>query len=510
MCGIARAVPTAQETAHPPPGRVSSLFWLGVCLYLGVAVTVGRFPQTDETFYKAAGREWAASGRFSAPELEGGSGVQPPLQEVFAVYPPLYPFVFGLFVRLVGFSWRACVAYDALIHAALTWATYQLASRLLPAKRGYLPCAVALALLPLGTSARPDELGMVFALLALERLARPNALANLSGPMAAGVLLGLAGATSPGVVVLLGFGAACAVLTSPVGVSRSLLQLFVVAGAMVVVIGLAFSLLWASHAEAHRQFFQQEAWRHLGRAPVAAYRLWLPYWPTLVLVAAALLVGMLDIRTRGFSGWARSWLAPGLGVLAVLLLLPGKHTYLWFWGPWLLVASVATLMRMTDRHTALATTAGALLLAALALAAAQPLRQGVILLLLPETQTPMASLRRLQTALPRDGVVLVDEFWGLLAGDFAVRDAWWSRPKLEAIDAVVLSGNGTGAPGTPRRLPEPLASYVRGNFEVVRNDLNDRPPRILGLALSRSGYGFGALVLRRRASAPSGTGTAGP
>ena len=95
-------------------------------LFLVVMYAFGRLPNidTDEVFYKAAGRELAMTGRFAAPELSGVLGVDPPAQEVWLLYPPLYPLLFGGVVKLFGFGWMQCVMYDACIKvllASVTW-----------------------------------------------------------------------------------------------------------------------------------------------------------------------------------------------------------------------------------------------------------------------------------------------------------------------------------------------------------------------------------------------------
>jgi hypothetical protein len=36
-----------------------------------ITIAIGRFTTTDEIAFKAAGREWARSGHFAAPELTG-------------------------------------------------------------------------------------------------------------------------------------------------------------------------------------------------------------------------------------------------------------------------------------------------------------------------------------------------------------------------------------------------------------------------------------------------------
>src|SRR5690348_11300028 len=106
------------------PLPVLALF-AGLIAYVALLTTIGRLPNIDgdEIFYKAPGREWAQTGRFAAPELTGYLDVPPAFEEVWLVYPPVYPFSFGLFVKIAGFGWRQAVFFDAFIHALLAAAT---------------------------------------------------------------------------------------------------------------------------------------------------------------------------------------------------------------------------------------------------------------------------------------------------------------------------------------------------------------------------------------------------
>jgi hypothetical protein len=76
-------------------------------VFLGAMAGLSRLPNidTDEAFYKAAGRELGMHGRFAAPELTGYLGVRPPPEEVWLLYPPLYPLLFGGVVSVFGFGW---------------------------------------------------------------------------------------------------------------------------------------------------------------------------------------------------------------------------------------------------------------------------------------------------------------------------------------------------------------------------------------------------------------------
>src|SRR5258708_20764181 len=72
-------------------------------LYCLAELVPGRFAVTDEVFFKAAGRNWAATGRFAAPEMKGyfSNVLVPPATEVFFAYPPLYTFLFGVYTMIV-------------------------------------------------------------------------------------------------------------------------------------------------------------------------------------------------------------------------------------------------------------------------------------------------------------------------------------------------------------------------------------------------------------------------
>jgi hypothetical protein len=82
--------------------------------YLAILTYLGRFPciDRDETYFKAAGREWAATGRFAAPELRGIFELEPSLSEVWLPYPPLYPFLFGCVGKMFRFALDAITAFS--------------------------------------------------------------------------------------------------------------------------------------------------------------------------------------------------------------------------------------------------------------------------------------------------------------------------------------------------------------------------------------------------------------
>lgn len=94
------------------------IFVVVLATYLVLVAVHGRLFNIDEVFYKAAGGNWAVLGRFAAPELTGRLLFNPPIEKVFACYPPRYPISFGLFVRTFGFGYTQLCLFDALIRVA--------------------------------------------------------------------------------------------------------------------------------------------------------------------------------------------------------------------------------------------------------------------------------------------------------------------------------------------------------------------------------------------------------
>ena len=82
---------------------------IAISIYLLDLLIFGRFPSIDETFFKSAGREWAQSGRFAAPEIRGFLGLSPPVETVWFAQLPVYTFLFGLLTAVFGFGPTLCV-----------------------------------------------------------------------------------------------------------------------------------------------------------------------------------------------------------------------------------------------------------------------------------------------------------------------------------------------------------------------------------------------------------------
>src|SRR4051794_29119784 len=183
----------ADSTTFPARGvGLLPLLWSIVLVYAIFTLWFGRFQTTDEVAFKAAGREWALSGRLAAPEMQGFHNFDPPAEVAWFGQLPVYTFLFGIFVKVFGFHPLQNLAFDLLIHLAVVFLTYGIAKVLAgPGTRS--AALAAAAIVPISIIGRADELAMLFALSAmLLLLSRPSRFA--SG--LAGLLLGLAVATA--------------------------------------------------------------------------------------------------------------------------------------------------------------------------------------------------------------------------------------------------------------------------------------------------------------------------
>src|SRR5262245_23926592 len=194
-----------------PGGRKRALLLL-LLLLIGFFVFEFEYPHlsgVDEIVFKSAGLNLAKGGRFAAPELEGLVHADPPIELVYARYPPLYTWLFGQWTRWTEFGWAACVGYDALISAVLAIIIYGLADAVagillgpfsVP-RRSALALLAALLTLFFRQVARPDELGMVFGFANVWWLFTSPATWPQKPwvTFVSGVLAGLMLCTSPGV-----------------------------------------------------------------------------------------------------------------------------------------------------------------------------------------------------------------------------------------------------------------------------------------------------------------------
>jgi hypothetical protein len=464
-------------------------------------------------FFKSAGRNLAAGHGFAAPELENYARLDPPIQRVYFAHPPVYTWLFGQAVRLVGFGWRVCVGYDAVITALLAFCAWGLGGRLLDTlgkagKRNYLIALLpALAILLFRQSARPDELAMLFTYANIWLLlARPG---RVSTAGLSGILWGLTLCTSTGVSLgFLPFVAACWLLQvdrTKWPLSLALSAAGAMAASAICLIPLYLiepNFLRQFLQHAHVQILETSAWKRICEALELAWQV--APWRVFAMIATLPLYcfGLLvNWRTRPRAETIALFVAPLLGFLVLFCLRP-VYTYWWFFQPWFMIVALIAAVQHWASGKKWRIVSVAWPICLFSIAAIWPAKGYCVRLLLPPEQRITQAEERLRETIPPDATVMTSDAWWMLAGDHTLLSPTFADvDDVKRIDFFVASSNGTGTPG---RWVEPAnlryKQWLQEEFEVVRDDLPKQPTFVFGRRISRSGYGFGAIVLRRRSS----------
>jgi hypothetical protein len=479
--------------------------------------TYPRFPNTDhEVSFKSPGRNMSQGGPFAAPELEGFEGLHlnPPIERVYFVNTPLYPWLFGEWTRATGFGWAACVGYDALISAALALAVFGVADAVADMLLGPTWLGTALALLSalltllFRETGRPDELGMVLGFTNAWWLLRPHWSASRRLSFVSGVLAGLMLCTSVG--VFLAFMPLLAALwlrrvekIPEIAPSAAAFGLGVGFTAVVCLMPFFLShpgFYWQFLQHSQYEVFSASAWGRLsgnvGLAwEVAPHRLFI-----LFATVPTLCLGAVMFWQAGRIGETIAvFVAPLVGFGLVMFVRPA-HTYMWFLGPWFLLAALVVIAYLR-RSRLLRLVVTGWLAVWLAVASIWPVKDYIVRIALPAEQRLALNERKLRDLIPTGAGVLTPDgwVWWALGSDRAVYESEYSDLQdLDRIEYFVTDGNGTGEPGVwfPPLNPR-YNAMVREHFEVISDTLPRTPIQVFGFRVTNSAYGFGSVVLRR-------------
>jgi hypothetical protein len=494
-----------------------------VAAFFVLEFTYPRFPDMDhETYFKAAGWNAIQKGAFAAPELEGYRHLDPPIERVYFTYPPLYTWLFGQWSRVTGFGWVACVGYDALISAVLAFIVYALAGVVADALLGPLSGSrrTALAFVPALLTllfrqvARPDELGMALGFANLYWLLLPRASsARWSGvAFVSGALAGLTLCTSLGVFLAFMPLLAALWLLRENDVREKAHALAAWALGAGLVAALCLTPLYLTHSHFYRQFFQYS--HHLqselrdGFAPMFSHA-WQVSRQSVFLLFATMpvfCIGMIDLwRTGRIRETLALFVAPlvGFGLVSVAR---ESFTYWWFLQPWFLLVAVIVAANFwwTRRSRLMAIVVASWLAAWVAVASAWPAKNYLARMTVAPEQRLATNVQKLRMLIPSGAGVLTANSWWALGDNRAVYDPRYSDIKdLARIEYFVTGSNGTGQPSfwVPPSNPR-YEVMLRESFEVISDALPRAPVQILGLRITNSAYGHGAIILRRKLTYP--------
>jgi hypothetical protein len=496
----------AATRQQPTNNRWLTYLLLASLLYLAVQASLGRWPHVegDEIYYKAAGRQWAATGHFAALELRGAHGLEPPFEKIWLTHPPIYPYLFGCVVKLFGFGWRQCVVYDAVIHVCLALLTFEMARRLSGGGDRRAAFWAGLAVLPQGVLGRPDELASCFGMAGLLFLVGPMAGARLPLSMAAvlasGGLFGLCAGTSLPAAVVLSLIALVFLIAHAGTPTRFFILGLCWAWTAATVLAGAIAPVLAIQPDAYQQHFSMmkiifmhrvARWTLLAEMLTWGKRFSIPVFGILLLGLAT----VVDALRRGaWRRWALLWLGPLLAAVFLLAQGPRNVAYPWMMGPYVLAAAMVTLTDPTLAPGRFRACIAKGWVAFLVLfGSMETVKQTVILATLPETQSLEYNARLIRELIPRGSTVVTYEGWWSLANDYQVLDEQY----LGFIPLSVVSDAEYFVVQEPR-LREFEDDYVKKRFRVIHDNRDPGPCTLFGVPLSHQHTGFGARIYARR------------
>jgi len=219
------------------------------------------------------------------------------------------------------------------------------------------------------------------------------------------------------------------------------------------------------------------------------------------VIVTALLLLTWAIRTGSGALWLRWFLAALVMIVMIVLQTRGKYYYVWFAGPWLVAASVALIAQAWGgcRHRAPVFTAAAVLVCGCVYGAQFWVVERLVVASLPTEQRFDAAAARIKMVVPEGATILAFEHWVTLVGRNPIRDHTITTPESTwgSIDYIVLTGNGSRAPGVAQPHPPAFAEYAAKHFERIDDNLAREPLRLGGFRITNSAYGWGAVVYRR-------------
>lgn len=468
------------------------LLWSIVLVYGIFTLWFGRFQTSDEVAFKAAGREWAVSGRFAAPEMKGFRNFDPPAEVAWFGQLPIYTFLFGVFVKVFGFHPLQNLAFDLLIHLAVVFLTYAIAKVL--AGSGTRSAALAAAaIVPVSIIGRADELAMLFGMSAmLLLLTRTSRLVSVP----AGLLLGLAVATAALAGGAFALAAVMILVTDPNDVRERFYRTAVCAFAAVVTCGGALAPFLLAYPGVYRQFTSHAAAQLRG-----------PWWPLFentlrygwqfaaaaaFIVVTSFLLFFIDRRS-----WMRFLLVPTAFVAVLVCFFPSKSTYFWYFAPWTAAVSAGLWPKLRDWRSRFVVACAAAVCSLVAIIPAT--KDAIVIATLPEAQRLAPNVAMVRRLVPRASVVLASEYWSSLGNDYQVRYRYAvpGNSPIPDVDYVLVTANGSGSPGKPQDLGPTESADVNRHFETIYDNLNRSPTTLFGHRITNSAWGFGVRILRR-------------
>jgi hypothetical protein len=231
--------------------------------------------------------------------------------------------------------------------------------------------------------------------------------------------------------------------------------------------------------------------------------LWLWAWrvfkfhmmPVVAAMGALVLIFPVAFRYSQLARWLQVFASSGGSLLIVLLLTPGKATYILFVAPFLCAAVPAILFHFSEKGFPIAPLriATGVCLIGLSIGVVPLFRSIVSRLACPFGQRFVENAARLRASIPPGSTVITQEYWSSFALDHHVLDPEFAgNEAIKEANYIVLPAG--------RVLRPEWQGTLRRDFVLVYDNRPFAIPTLFGFQILRDPPGWGAALWRRRSA----------
>jgi len=457
---------------------------------------------------------------FTAPAMKGHF---PGIERLAAHYPPVYPFLIGLWFWIFGFSITSSLLFSLLIcgiSAALLVCLFECALGAVLPRVVYGLVFIAW-ILSVSAIHRPDPLYVLFGLLLLWAFQKwlPQRSRNWSTYPMLALLMGLSLGTSPviGIFMLPYF---CSVFITTLGPKRESFLLFLGLSLGGIIVSLS---LWALVFRTEPLLFR---YQFLDRALLIAREsetlnaaflrirflighdqlFW--HLPLLLFLFTITPFSLLRApRTQEKQALFLSFVTL-MGIWCVLWWkVQNRYTYLNMSHVFLLyVCGVAFVRGLIEiKNSLLRQLLHGVVWLGIFVAVLSFVRMALMPLTWSGDDLYAYNGRRILGQIPKGSVVLTDvRFWYLLEPRYRIYDAHFSHSSIYESDYVLLASGGSGRPDAVLTSSMTAAEYryFTQNFKRKDSTLSKAPNRLLGLLIARSRWSYRFDLYERKERRP--------
>lgn len=452
---------------------------------------------------------------FSAEALKGvGLGVE----KLFVLYPPLYPFLYGVWFFIFGFSITSSLSLSLLICGLIAYFLLQLFRNAYGDPLPHNVYALVFFAWTLAVSAidRPDPLYVMFALMILLVIeTRLRQKSDLPTHLLIAVLLGLSISTSP-VIAILMLPVIFTLYINVRGCSKKSFLSFIVIVLGGLLLGLVIWMFVIAKAPPLIKYQFLVTWSSQSSRPltiesfmegmrfVIKHGYFLFYLP---LILFLIIMSTVSLRTHPNirSGLSRAW--PFISLVAIWIFLivkvQAKYTYLNMCAIFILLVTGVQFVKVVSliRNSNVVRLLNATLMLGLFVATVPFWRTVLIPMTWDKYDSYEFNGKRILDLIPKGSKVLTHvRFWYLFDTSYKTFDAWFSHGSIYEADYILLPSGGGGKPDVAwiPFLDSKELKYFKENYVLTASTFIGLANNLFGLNIANSRWSYRFQLYERK------------